>query len=379
MNDMCASAAEHAEPSNGRRRDLILRIPLLLCAAIALVAGLFGGLLRLGLPLNAPGLVELHGPLLISGLFGTLIAVERAVAIGARWAFAAPCFAGLGTILLLAGAPTSIGAAAYATSALILSAAGLAITFRQPAVFTGTLMFSSLAWLAGNVLWGLGHSVSEVSGWWLAFLVLTIAAERLSLSRLLIPKRGSLAVFLFALGLFLVGAQNGIKTNSGAILFGSALLLTTGWLLRHDIARYAIRQQRQVRYMAVCMLAAYSWLAVAGLSLITSSAQLGFSYELAMHATLIGFVISMMFGHALVILPAILGMHATYRSWLYCPLILLNVSVALRFCAGLAEWELGRHASGLLTVAAIACFAAMIAASTRGSAASSRMLPLHES
>lgn len=357
---MCASDVRCAESPMSHRRDLVLRLPLLSLAAMALIPGLYG-LSRLGFPLDSPDPMELHGPLLVSGLFGALIGLERAIALGERWAYAAPALSGLGTLLLLVGAPMPFGAAAYTTSALVLSAAGLAITLRQPAVFTGALMFSSLAWLVGNVLWVLGYSVSEVSGWWLTFLVLTIAAERLSLSRLLSPKRGSLAVFLFALGLLLVGAQNGISTDSGAILFGGALILTTGWLLRHDIAGYAIRQQSQVRYMAWCMLAGYGWLGVAGLSLIATGSASGINYELAMHATLIGFVLSVLFGRALIILPAVIGLRAPYRPCLYIPLIMLNVSVALRIGASLANWEPGRLASGPMTVAAIACFAAMLA------------------
>lgn len=347
------------------RRNLVLRVPLLSFAAMALLAGLYGGLSRLGFPLNAPDLMDMHGPLLVSGLFGALTGLERAVALGERWVYAAPALSGLGTLLLLVGAPVPFGAAAYATSALVLSGAGLAITLRQPAVFTGALMFSSLAWFVGNVLWAFGYSVSEVSGWWLTFVVLTIAAERLSLSRLLSPKRGSLAVFLFALGLLLVGAQNGINSGSGAILFGGALILTTGWLLRHDIASYGIRQQSQVRYMAWCMLAGYGWVGVAGLSLIFKGSGSGSNYELAMHATLIGFVISVLFGHALIILPAIIGMHAPYRPCLYIPLIMLSMSVALRIGASLASWEPGRLASGPMTVAAIACFAGMVAFAVR--------------
>ena len=55
-------------------------------------------------------------------------------------------------------------------------------------------------------------------------------------------RRGSEALFLFAIGLLAAGAQNGLMTENGAILFGLALLVTTLWLLRHDIARLNVRR-----------------------------------------------------------------------------------------------------------------------------------------
>ena len=78
----------------------------------------------------------------------------------------------------------------------------------------------------------MGGSVPDLVGWWLAFLVLTIAGERLEFSRLMPQRRGSEALFLFAAGLLAAGAQNGLMTENGAVLFGVALLVTTLWLLR---------------------------------------------------------------------------------------------------------------------------------------------------
>jgi hypothetical protein len=257
----------------------------------------------------------------------------------------------------LAGAPIPVGAAAYALAAAVLAAGSLLITLRQPAVFTGTLLFGALTWLAGNVLWALGGSIPDLVGWWLSFLVLTIGAERLELSRLTAPKRGSEAIFLFALGVLLTGAQNGLSSRNGAVLFGLALLLMTGWLLRHDIARLNIRRTGQTRFMAACMLAGYVWLAVAGVSLIASSPDGSvFVYDLALHAVLIGFVLSMVFGHALIILPAVARLRVRYAGALYGPLVMLHGSVALRVVSGLAEWDLGRMASGPMTACALAGF-----------------------
>jgi hypothetical protein len=349
------------------------RIALLALGVLALLTGLCGALWRLGWTLpHGAALAALHGPLMISGLFGTVISLERAVAIGSGWSYAAPALAGIGTLALVAGAPMEFGAGAYAAAAIVLAGGTLLITIRQPAVFTGTLLFGTIAWLAGNVLWVMGQSVPDLVGWWLGFLVLTIAGERLELSRLMPQRRGSEALFLFAIGLLVVGAQNGLMTENGAILFGMALLVTTLWLLRHDIARLNIGRAGQPRFMAACMLAGYGWLGLAGLTLIVfPPARDSFGYDLALHAILIGFVLSMVFGHALIILPAVARIRLRYAPILYAPLFLLHASVAVRMGAGLAGWDAGRTASGVLTLLALAGFMGGLFVTSRMSRAGS--------
>ncbi|CAM5221356.1 NnrS family protein OS=Bosea thiooxidans OX=53254 GN=SAMN05660750_05059 PE=4 SV=1 [Bosea thiooxidans] len=344
-----------------------VRAPLLATAAIALLAGVYAGFGRLGWDIpHASALAELHGPLLLCGLFGTLVSLERAVAIGRGWAYAAPALSGVGTLVLLAGAPVPAAAGVYALAAAVLVGGSLVITMLQPALFTGTLLFGALAWLAGNLLWAMGSPIVDVVGWWLTFLILTIAAERLELSRLRAPKRGSEALFLFALGMLLAGAQNGITTRNGSTLFGIALLVMMGWLLRHDIAWANLRRTGQARFMAICMVAGYAWLGAAGLALMGFPPGASpFSYDIALHAILTGFVFSMVFGHALIILPAIVRLRVRYAAILYAPLFLLHGAVALRVAAGLAEWGAGRAASGALTGLALASFALALVLSSR--------------
>ncbi len=55
----------------------------------------------------------------------------------------------------------------------------------QPALFTATLVMGGMVWLAGNFLWLYGLLIPQVVLWWAGFLILTIAGERLELSRLL--------------------------------------------------------------------------------------------------------------------------------------------------------------------------------------------------
>lgn len=338
-----------------------LRIAVLVVAPIALATGLAGGLWRLGW--NLPGAAELaalHGPLMISGLFGTVIGVERAVAFGKGWPYAAPVLSGLATLALLAGAPSSLGAALYLAAAVILVLVSLLIVRLQPAIFTVALLFGAMSWGTGNALWLAGAPFPSVAGWWIAFLVLTIGGERLEMSRLLPSRTGSHALFLISIALIVTGAWLGVGDNAGVRIYGLGLLACTLWLLRNDIARRNIRMTGAPRYFAACMLAGYVWLGVAGALMAITAFDVTFRYDMMLHAVLIGFVFSMVFGHALIILPAVAKFRISYSPALYVPLIVLHASLAMRIVGGLSEWNALRQWSGIATVAAIAAFAATL-------------------
>jgi hypothetical protein len=339
-----------------------MRLAAFAVVPVALVTGIAGGLGRLGW--DVPGgarLAALHGPLMISGLFGTVVSLERAVAFGKGWAYLAPILSAVGTIVLLAGASAPVGATLYLVAAGVLAMVSGLIVRGQPAIFTIALLFGALSWGTGSLLWLAGEDIPSVVGWWIAFLLLTIAGERLEMSRLLPQLRGSQVLFVISVALIVVGAGMGLDGNAGARLFGLGQLACTIWLLRHDIARRNVRSAGAPRYFAVCMLAGYGWLGVAGAFMVgmPSSGAL-FRYDLMLHAVLIGFVLSMVFGHALIILPAVTRLKISYSSVLYVPLAILHVSLAMRMIGDLGEWNLPRQWSGIATALAIAAFAAAL-------------------
>ena len=86
------------------------RFALVLFAGASLMAGLFGALVLLGVtgPTPAARLAGSHGLLMTFGFLGTLIALERAVALARPWGFAAPLACGLAGVGLIAGAPAAI-------------------------------------------------------------------------------------------------------------------------------------------------------------------------------------------------------------------------------------------------------------------------------
>jgi hypothetical protein len=344
-----------------------LRLIPLAAGAGALLIGLWTGLARLGLALpgGMPALAEFHGSLMISGFLGTLISLERAVAIGRWWAYTAPALSAIGAMALIVGAP------AFASGAFLL--AGIALTFnsstlvaRQPALFTVVLAVAAACWVGGTLVWIKGALAADVAGWWLAFLVLTVAAERLELSRLLSPPRSSQLTFALAAALIIVGAARGEFAGEAAPFSGVGLLAATAWLVRHDIALRTVRLSAQPRFSAACLLAGYFWLGLAGLLLLVAPpGTTAFSYDAAVHAIAIGFILSMIFGHAPIILPAVTGLRVRYSAAAYVPLVLLHLSVLFRIAADLFERVEIRIISGPVTIVAIASYAATLMISSR--------------
>jgi hypothetical protein len=355
----------------GLRKWRRLRFIPLGVGAAAFLAGLWAGLARLGLALpgGVPILAELHSALMISGFLGTLISLERAVAIGRWWAYAAPVLSAAGAVALLAGVP-GFAADAFLLASLALTFDSIAVVRRQPALFTIMLAVAAACWGGGTLMWIMGSSMAEVAGWWLGFLVLTIAAERLELSRLVAPPRLSQATFAAAVALLIVGAARAELADGAALFNGVGLLAIAAWLFKHDVARRTIRQAGQARFSAACMLAGYVWLGLAGLLLVlVPPGATALSYDAAVHAITIGFVVSMIFGHALIILPAVTGLRVKYSPAAYAPLGLLHLSVLLRVAADLFDWIGLRSSSGLVTIIAIAAYAGTLIVASRSNRA----------
>ena len=141
----------------------LARLPLLALGFVGLFAGTGAGLARLGwtVPAPAASAAALHGPLMICGFFGVVISLERAVAIGRRWAYIAPLCAGLAGVAAVLGA-TSVAAWLFFAGSLGFVAASIDVCRRQRALFTFTLGLGASCWAIGNAAWASGQPVHEV-------------------------------------------------------------------------------------------------------------------------------------------------------------------------------------------------------------------------
>jgi hypothetical protein len=136
------------------------------------------------------------------------------------------------------------------------------------------------------------------------------------------------------------------------------LLALTAWLVRHDVARRTINSSGLPRFAACCMLAGQAWLVVAGVIWLLAGATVGgATYDAVVHAVFLGFTISMIMAHASSILPAVTRVPLPYRSAMYAPWLLLQLSLVLRLWGGDALGsELARRIGGAGNAIALLLF-----------------------
>jgi F0F1-type ATP synthase membrane subunit c/vacuolar-type H+-ATPase subunit K len=302
---------------------------------------------------------------MVCGFLGTVISLERAVAIGERWAYSGPLASAAGAVLLIAGISPSIGTLLAVIASAILSVASIKIFFRQRELFTFTLLIAALCWLLGCVLWLCSFSLVQVLPWWMGFLIITIVGERLELSRFMRPSYGSKILFVFALLVFLAGAGFALLGAWPDFhLLSASLIAMTLWLMRNDIVRHTIKQQGLTRYIAAALICGYAWLLIAGIiGLSLPQLNPGSSYDAFTHAIFLGFVFSMIFGHAPIIFPAITKVKIPYHPSFYLPLFLLQASLLLRLSGDFFYMANLRKAGGILHAITIVLFILVLAAS----------------
>lgn len=332
----------------------VSRLPLLLLGMLALVSGVLAGLARLAVdvPVFAAAQAGSHGALMICGFLGTVIALERAVALaasGLSWPFLGPLSAGSGGLALLFGAPLVLTQFLFIAASAIVTAGSALLFVRQPAIHLATLTLGALSWLAGNLVWMVAGTLLPAVPWWLAFLVLTIAGERLELTRFLpTPQTARQGFAAIVIGLLGAATLSLWFEPAGLSLFALMLVALAAWLLRHDIARQTVRQRGLTRYIAVCLLTGYVWLAVGGLLGVFGGLVPGNQWrDAALHAILLGFVFAMIFGHAPIIFPAVAKVKIPYHPAFYLPLALLHLTVFARIVGDLAPLPVMTQAAAI--------------------------------
>jgi hypothetical protein len=360
-----ALVGERAAPSVAA---VAARPVFLVLVAASLLAGIAGGLMRLGVMLPSTagsawlGQAALaHAALMMGGFLGTVIGLERAVAVKHPAAFIAPLASGLGGLCLLLG-QTAHGAGLGVVAAVAFTVVNVVVVRRQWADHTLLLLAAAIAWLVGNLFFALRLDGAAVLPWWFAFLVMTIAAERLEMTRLMRRRPAAPALLLAILCAMVLGAGiSAVSVEWGGVLYGLSLLLLALWLVTFDIARRTVRADGLSRYMAVCLLTGYVWLAVAGVAWAGTALGLPLR-DVALHAMGLGFIFSMIMGHGPVILPAIARVKLQFGAFFYVPLLALHLSLAFRLGWGAVEPQI-RAAGAASNGLAIVLFAATVAGS----------------
>jgi hypothetical protein len=332
-------------------------------AGISLLAGLWAGLARMGwlLPIPNSQFVLVHGPLMIVGFLGTLIGLERAVALQRWWPYGIPVLSAASALAALFGAPLHLTAALAGVASLLMMAVFITLYRQYPSEHFIIMALSALAWFVGNLLWFTGEAVFVFVPWWVGFLVLMIAGERLELSRLRQPTPLIRGAFHASVAVILVGLGYSFLVFPAALrLAGAGLLALAFWLLRYDLVWQSARQAGLPRFMALCLIGGYIWLAAGGILWIGLAQffSAGPRYDAMLHAIFLGFVFSMIFAHAPIILPTITGLALPFQKLFYLHVALLHLGLLLRVAGDIAlELSLQRW-GGVLNTLAILLFLA---------------------
>jgi len=329
----------------------ILLIPFVL---VSLLLGMYTGLIRMGWEFPVVKGFGEHGAIMVGSFLGTLIIIERVVTLNNRMILLIP--------LINAHSIVFFHLDYYRTSyiLLVIGAVGLtaimlyyAVKFRE--YHNYILLAGALCLLTGNVILLVTVKYAVSVTWWFAFFLLTITAERLELTRYLPVSNNKKIILMMLLGLFITGIVFPFH-EYGKYISAAALILISGWLMLYDIAVKSVKKDGMFRYTSLLLLVGYFWLIVtAGFFTVNNDSNL--IYDASLHSFFVGFVFSMIFAHAPIIVPGILKLNVKpYHPALYIWFVLLQLSLVLRVGGDILEQTGARKLGGILNSVAIICF-----------------------
>lgn len=324
----------------------------MLAAIINLIAGMWAGLIRIGWELPITPLAVHHGAIMVGGFLTTLIALEKAIPLKKNLALGVPLISALSLIMAIPGY--------YTWGLYFLMAGGIGLLIIQfYYLYKHPRDYSVLGMVAGACLLVVGNTMlldkqfyPAAFPWWMGFVLFTITAERLELSKFLPVTSKNKYLLVSLLALFVMGLIipfHGFgKYFSGTALIGIAL-----WMLRHDVIRIGIRKEGLTRFSSIALLIANGWLICNGVLLFFLSDSV-YSYDMLLHTFFIGYTFAMIFAHGPIILPGVLGFTSKpYHPILYGWLFLVQGSLLLRLVADSFLSTDCRRISGILTGAGI--------------------------
>ena len=334
----------------------VLIFPLII---FSLLAAIWTGWARIGWSLPITSAAAHHGAIMVNSFLASLIFLERAVTFKNKWVLLLPLTNVLSVVALLFEAP-HVARILFITGSSGFVAMCIFFIFRYKESYYFIFLTGAFCLLAGNIIVYRSNFYPNAVNWWMGFLLFTIVAERLELSRFLALsnfKRNLLWVCVAMVMLALVWPFH----LSGHYVLAIAVAITAAWLLKYDMARHSVKVKGQHRYSALLLITGYVWLLIMALLLVFQS-KLSFGYDAVLHSFFIGFIFSMIFSHAVIILPAIARLPVKiYRPVLYVWFVLLQLSLDVRIMADIMENILIRKIAGFANGVAILLFFVSIA------------------
>lgn len=339
------------------------RTLLVILGGMSLLSGLNAALVRLDVwaPVASTRVGDLHGPVMVLGFMGTVICLERAQALRKPIAYLAPALLGVGSLLLVAGAPQWLGKLLLFEGALGFTIVLVALWVRAPLSLVAAQTLGAFMVTLAAGLWLAVDDISVVIPLLAAFLIITISAERAELAQLTMGKR---AIPTLLVSSTLLAASSAMVLLFPTVMirvFGVVVIITALWLFRDDVGRRMIRTDGLRRFNAAALLAGNFWLVVAGIVWVVVGlpVERG-AYDLTIHGVFLGFGMSMIIAHAPIIFPTVLSRPLPYRPVMWVPLAVLHGGMLVRAAGDLSGVDLLWRGGGIVTVVSLLLFAGTV-------------------
>lgn len=327
---------------------------LLLLVPLSLLVAFYSALGRVGWNLPIPAIAAKHGFLMVSGLFGTLISLERSLIMRKIWWLGIPVASAVSVVLVLMQLELQ-GFWVQLAAAAGLSFLYLKQALRYREIYFAGLLLSGLAWCMSAAVLIAGRGFVAASIWYILFLLFTIVSERMELSKF-VAKPGWAQPLLLTLLVLLVLSQ-ALPFHLGANqLTGLLMAAVAYWLLSFDMVNINLRKKGFFYFSGSTLFGGYLWLMLSGVLMALPLAA-PYHYDAVLHSFFIGFAFSMLFAHAPIIFPALIKMPVkVFHPFFYFPVFATHALLLLRLYADYsANWQLRKWA-GMLQVLVIILF-----------------------
>lgn len=326
---------------------------------LSLLAAIWAGWIRIGWTLPITNIAALHGALMVNSFLASLIFLERAVTFKNKLVLLLPLANALSG-LAFAAAMTAVGQILFIIGSLGFAVMCCYFIYYHKELYYYVFLGAAICLTVGNIILFRTNFYPHAVNWWIGFLLFTIVGERLELSKFLPLNKAKRILLMICLAsiLFAIVLPSAVYGN---FILAIAMAATALWLLKYDMAKRSIKASGQHRYSGILLLAGFIWLLIMALLLFFYN-HLTFGYDAVLHSFFIGFVFSMIFSHAPIILPAVTKLPIKiYRPFLYYWFILLQLSLSVRIIADLVGDVLCRKIAGLANGIIILLFFSSIA------------------
>lgn len=295
---------------------------------------------------------------MVGGFIGTLICLERAMGFKNKITLIIPAVSSLSILFFI------LDMIKIAYVLILLGSIGLVILYfilivkfnsASSPLSTILMLMGAFCWLIGNAILLKTYFYPSVVMWWIAFVFFTIVAERIELSRYLNISSFKKYLLAFLMMIYVIGIFIPFH-DSGGYVIGFSLISSAIWLFKYDMAKISLRKEGQHFFSGFVLLVGYGWLIVCGLFMAYGSYS-GLLYDPAIHSFFLGFVFSMIFAHAPIILPGVLKLTGNpFNRSLYIWFYLLQISLIFRIVSFFTGTTVLKFSGGLFNGIAILGF-----------------------